>query len=89
MGKERSQAGRVLQSAEEQRGWGGGRGAIKIDKGERREWKRSVCLFLQHLPFQRLAGVTSFAGWLRPKLRKVSDLLERKIWTTMFLYLGE
>lgn len=21
-------------------------GAIKIDKGERREWKRSVCLFL-------------------------------------------
>lgn len=45
LGKEQSQAGRVLQSAKEQQSWGGG-GAIKIDKGERREWKRSVCLFL-------------------------------------------
>lgn len=39
-------AGRVLQRAKEHQGWGMGCGARKIDKGERREWKRSVCLFL-------------------------------------------
>lgn len=45
---EQSPAGRALQCAREHRGWDPGTGeqAIKIDKGERRGWKRSVCLFL-------------------------------------------